>query len=164
MSTQKHDDVTEFLTKHEYIVKCVVTNNKIECTYNNIFTSEYEIVEHNEHEAKLAITYDNGNKSEFLTLPIYISRWFIFLDILRVCRKYKLSHNIIRFYDKEGDIKDLQELLDIITDPYDIELETNLGTAIVSILSDKSRINSFDDTFANDCALYGFILLKGLLV
>lgn len=170
MSTSEHDKITSFLLKHDYIVKCVITNNnEVICQYNDVFQINYETKYVDKNIYKLYITYccnqaTGETTQESLLLPTYVLRWFIFLDILRLCRKHKLSHNIIRFFDEEGNMKDLPELLNITMSDTDIEVESGMANHIKLILTNTNQINKFDEHYINKGIFYDFIILKGLLV
>lgn len=166
MSTQEHDEVTRILSKHDYIVRCVVEDNVVDVKYSDVFNLTYRVLDSKmgDDHRDLVIVYD-VDKKEKITLPIYIIRWYIFLDIFRICRKHKLSHNIIRFLNTNGDQNEFIELLllDGITE-VDRSLERNMVKSIVEILKDSGSINKFDDKFISEGNFYNFSILKGLLI
>lgn len=170
MSTQKHDQATSLLIKHNYIVKCVINKkHEIVCEYNNVFSVKYIIDHIDKNMYDLIIQYRKDTKDEEYTqenilLPSYTLRWFVFLDILRLCRKHKLSHNIIRFFDEDGNIKDLPTLLNIDMTHEDVEKELSMSTSISDILKDSKNINKFDEAYISSGIFYEFMILKGLLV
>lgn len=165
MSTEKYDKTTKFLIDNEYIVKCVVTQkNEVICTYNDVFNTNYYIEHIDGNIYNLHITYKSDKMvMEILCLPSYLIRWYIFLDILRLCRKHKLSHHIVRFFDENGNNKDLSELFVIDMEEDDIVKEANISQSISTILKDSKQINSFDDYYIKIGIFYDFTILKGLM-
>lgn len=170
MNTQQYDDTTSFLLRHNYIVKCVINqNNDIVCNYNNVFEIKYKINHLYQNQYNLAISYyadteRNTVITENMLLPSYVLRWFIFLDILRICRKHKLSYNIIRFFDTDNNIKDLTELLNIDMTEVDMQIESMISKSVTEILKDKNTINKFDKEYVANGTFYYFNIIKGLLI
>lgn len=159
MST--HNDVTEFLLKHGYIVKCFVYDNTVSCKYtdkiDNTYVAEME-------GGYLRVYHKNDEDYEDVALSPHLVRWYIILDIMRECKKHNLSYNILKCFDKDGNENEFVDLLKLPLSNDDLQKEKALSTYIINTLADKETINDHDDSLQELGLLHSFNILKGLLI
>ncbi len=163
----KPPNLPEFLRKNNYFVKVVIDSNIVHVEYSNKINVEYAVIE-DIYNNTCSLRYHNflnehNEIIEKIILPRHIIRWYILLDIFRLCREFNLNYGIVQYFDKDENAGDFVELLNIQIGEEE-DKERFLEPYIAVILKNPKRINEFNKIIQEQGLLTSFNILKGLLV
>jgi hypothetical protein len=113
------------------------------------------------------------NHKEYVCVPIYIYRLYIFLDILRRCRGLNLPGSLLRFINEQGEKTTYLDLVQInYINEDDTKKEVVLDAMVSKYLESANAepderlkvLNGDNESLEKFGLLYSFSILKGLLL
>jgi hypothetical protein len=155
------------MAKHNFVVRVEGTFQELESgeRYNGIkvdfigkFTKQY-LYEEND-TGSVMLVFDN---SEYLMVANYIARWYILLDIYRICKQLNLPLSIVRCF-KDDQRVDYVEVFPLTMSEGDIVIEKELNDLIDEVLSGRAVPSDFEESIEELNLTHSFTVLKGLLV
>jgi hypothetical protein len=158
MST--HNKFTDFLIRHNYILKVVVREDNVSCSFEDK-RWEYQFKSNHLNDLfYLKTKYESGEEELFVSSSIL--RWYIFLDILKFCRTHKLSYHIIKYFDEKDEEGDFETLLNINQSETSKEKEEFLSKYL--LLGMNQGDFSHEKEISEKGLLHSWNILKGLLL
>lgn len=155
-----HNKFTDFLIRHNYILKVVVKEGDVSCSFENKHW-EYQFKSNNLNDLfYLKTKYESGEEELFVSSSIL--RWYIFLDILKFCRTRKLSYHIIKYFDEKDKEGDFETLLNINQSETSKEKEEFLSKYL--LLGMNQGDFSHEKEISEKGLLHSWNILKGLLL
>lgn len=159
-----HNKFTDFLIRHNYILKVIVKEGGVSCYFENK-SWEYQFKPNNlagraNDLFYLKAKYESGE--EELLVSSSILRWYIFLDILKFCRTHKLSYHIIKYFNENDEEGNFETLLNINQSEVSKEKEEFLSKYL--LLGMNQGDFSHEKEISEKGLLHSWNILKGLLL
>ena len=102
------------------------------------------------------------NNEEYIPLPKYALRMFIFCDIYNRCVKLGISPSLMRYYQNDEKVNRIVDLIDM--DEENVLLEKEIDPYINKVINNPLLYTKFEDELEKKNLLAGWQLIKGLIV